>query len=102
MLMEGQEPVEPAGGNAVKKKKLMEKAAEELKVSRKPARTTLSHPGKSLRESALAETRGSTAGLLLEGRRRGCDGARQTACRRWREVRLAERAERDDKLTRDL
>ena len=32
VLMEGQDAVEPAGANAVKKKKLMEKAAEELKA----------------------------------------------------------------------
>jgi len=32
VLMEGSEPVDPAGGNAVKKKKLMEKAAEELRA----------------------------------------------------------------------
>ena len=32
VLMEGQEAVEPASGNAMKKKKLMEKAAEELRA----------------------------------------------------------------------
>ena len=32
VLMEGQDAVEPASGNAVKKKKLLEKAAEELKA----------------------------------------------------------------------